>query len=677
MRRIDDVPIGAGRLAVSAALALALVPALGVAQETAGPGAEAEVPAREVEERTANDGNVILSGVPEVPPEISERLRPYQNTRSAGFAAWREDGEGIYIRTRFADVTQLHRVDVPGGARHQLTFEDEPVGGAEGRPGREEVLFSMDEGGGEFYQLFVLEPGSGAARRLTDGGSRNGAATWSRDGERLAFTSTRRNGRSNDIWVVAADDTASARVALEAPDGTYWAAVDWDATGERLLIGNYVSITDSRIHLLDLRTGEARRLAGGETGVHQPVAFGPDGNGIFLVTDRDSEFRRLAYMPLPEGPIEVLTEDIEWDVEGVVFSRDRRRAAFSVNEGGISRLYLLDPATRRHRRVEDVPVGILSGGGFSPDGGRLAFTLNTPSTPSDVFTLALGEDPLSHGEIERWTYSEVGGLDAETFVTPELIEYPTFDGRRIPAFLYTPPGPGPHPVIIRIHGGPESQTRPGFSSVFQSWISVLGAAVLDPNVRGSAGYGRTYVSLDDGMRREDSVRDIGALLDWIAARPELDEDRVVVYGGSYGGYMVLASLMHFGDRLRGGVDVVGISDFISFLENTESYRRDLRRPEYGDERDPEMRAFFERISPLRNADRITAPLFVIQGENDPRVPVTESEQIVRQVRANGHPVWYMKALNEGHGFARRENQDLMRDLVVLFLQRRLAADGGT
>jgi dipeptidyl aminopeptidase/acylaminoacyl peptidase len=173
------------------------------------------------------------------------------------------------------------------------------------------------------------------------------------------------------------------------------------------------------------------------------------------------------------------------------------------------------------------------------------------------------------------------------------------------------------------------------------------------------------------LLREDAFRDIGALLDWIATQPELDQSRVMVYGGSYGGYMVLASLMHYSDRLRGGVNIVGISDFITFLENTESYRRDLRRVEYGDERDPQMRAFFERISPLRNAERITAPLFVIHGQNDPRVPVSEAEQIVREVRANGYPVWYMNALNEGHGYARRENQDLMRDLVVLFFQEHL------
>jgi dipeptidyl aminopeptidase/acylaminoacyl peptidase len=625
------------------------------------------------EQRTANNGNVVLSGVPEVPPEIPARLQPYQNTRAASFADWTPDGDAIYISTRFANVAQLHRVASPGAARYQLTFGNEPIRGASRRPGNGELLYTADEAGGEFFQFFAFDPATGQARRLTDGPSRNTGATWSDDGVRLAFTSTRRDGRSNDIWVMSVDDTASARVVLESPDGTFWSAADWDPSGERLLVLNYVSIADSRIHLLDLRTGRHQRILGDprRPAAYYPAGFDREGRGIFLTTDRGGEFTQLAYQPLPRGRLEILTADIPWNVEDLVMSKDRSRAAFTLNEGGISRLYLLDPATRQFRRVETVPEGIISGGGFSPDGRQFAFTLNSAAGPADVYSLALAEDAFGHAELTRWTFSEVGGLNPETFVTPELIDFPSFDAGRIPAFVYRPRGAGPHPVVIHIHGGPEAQSRPGFSSVFQSWINEFGIAVIDPNVRGSAGYGRTYLSLDDGMLREDAVRDIGALLDWIATQPDLDQNRVMVYGGSYGGYMVLASLMHYSDRLRGGVNIVGISDFITFLENTESYRRDLRRVEYGDERDPQMRAFFERISPLRNAERITAPLFVIHGQNDPRVPVSEAEQIVREVRDNGYPVWYMNALNEGHGYARRENQDLMRDLVVLFFQEHL------
>jgi dipeptidyl aminopeptidase/acylaminoacyl peptidase len=376
-------------------------------------------------------------------------------------------------------------------------------------------------------------------------------------------------------------------------------------------------------------------------------------------------------MNLGSDRMEIITDDIDWDIENFVLSDDGTRAAFEVNEDAISRLYLMHPGTREYRRVEQIPTGLISGLSFSPDGRRLAMNINTAQTPSDVFTLELDDDPLTATGLTRWTYSEVGGLNTEEFVVPELIHYPTFDKREIPAFVFRPSAEGPHPVIVYIHGGPEGQFTPGFSSRTQLWISQLGAAVIAPNVRGSTGYGKEYVMLDNGFNREDSVKDIGALLDWIETQPDLDENRVMVYGGSYGGYMVLASLMHHSDRLRGAVDIVGISNFVTFLEKTQDYRRDLRRVEYGDERDPKMRAHQEKISPNNNAQRITAPLFVAQGQNDPRVPITESQQIVESVREAGYDVWYMMAKNEGHGFRKKENSDLYQQIVVMFFQKHL------
>ncbi len=250
-----------------------------------------------------------------------------------------------------------------------------------------------------------------------------------------------------------------------------------------------------------------------------------------------------------------------------------------------------------------------------------------------------------------------------------MIAWRSFDQREISGFLYRPRTPGPHPVIVQIHGGPESQFRPGFSSTIQYWVNELGVAVIAPNVRGSDGYGRDFLALDDGPLREDSVRDIGALLDWIGGQASLDKGRVVVYGGSYGGYMVLASMVQYNDRLAGAVDIVGISNFATFLENTSGYRRDLRRAEYGDERDPEMRAVFDRISPLNNIARVNKPMLVVHGFNDPRVPVSEAEQVYAAVRGNGGEAWLMIAMNEGHGFARRENQQSQREAETLFLRR--------
>lgn len=631
-----------------------------------------------LERRVVLDGTVVLEDVPEIPERIADALHRFQNVRSAALVDWAADGEGLFITTRFGDVVQLHRVAMPGGARTQLTFYDEPLNGVARRSGHPEVLFSMDEGGAEFFQLFLYDPASGEARRLTDGTSRNTGGEWSNDGSRLAYTSTRRDGRSNDVWVMEVADTSSARILVQAGDGAFWGAADWDPEGGRILVEHYVSIADSRIHLLDVATGELRRIAGGADAranwTSIEPAFTPDGRGAFIASDAESEFAHLGVLDLGSGEVRWITEAIPWDVEGFELSRDGTRAAFLVNQGAISRLYLLDPRSLEYAPVDGFPTGTIGDLAFSPDGRRLAIQISTPRTPSDVYVFGI-DAPTVAGELARWTYSEVGGLDTDSFVTPELVHYTTFDGREIPAFVYAPGGAGPHPVVVYIHGGPESQYRPSFSSTFQMWVKTLGAAVVAPNVRGSAGYGKTYVGLDNGRNREDSVRDIGALLDWIGTRSDLDPSRVAVYGGSYGGYMVLASLVHYSDRLRGGVDNVGISSFVTFLENTQDYRRDLRRAEYGDERDSEMRRHLESISPLAHADRIRAPLFVAQGANDPRVPVTEAEQIVREVRDNGHQVWYMKALHEGHGFDKKPNVDLFQQITVLFFEQNLLGQG--
>lgn len=638
--------------------------------------------AGEVTRTTANNGNLVMEDVPAIPAEIVENMNRYQNIRSAGFTGWTEDGRGIYITTRFGDLYQIHRVDMPGGARRQLTFFNEPVYSVSRQPDGSRLLFTRDAGGSEFAQIFALDPATGDARMLTDGESRNGAIVWDREGRRIAYQSTRRNGASNDIWIMDPDEPQKAEVVLESPDGTWWGPTEFSASGTKLLAANYVSITDARAHLVDLDSGAVTLLAGGpeDIGYNVPAGFDDANNGFWLLTDRGGEFTQLAWQSLePGAEPEIITGDIPWDVSEVAISHDRRRMAFTVNEGGTSALYLLDTRSRKYSRVDGIPIGLAGGLTFSPDDSRLGLTLNTPQTPSDSFTLELGKAPLDHGSLLRWTDSEVGGLDTSAFVTPSLVKYPTFDDvdgkpREIPAWIYKPRGNGPFPVVVLIHGGPESQARPSFKSTIQLWLKELGVAVVEPNVRGSSGYGKAYVGLDNGFRREDSVRDIGALLDWIEKQPDLDADRVAVFGGSYGGYMVLASAVHYSDRLRAGVDNVGISSFVTFLENTEDYRRDLRRVEYGDERDPQMRAHLEKISPLNNAGKIAIPLFVVQGQNDPRVPVTEAEQIVAALREQGQQVWYMNGLNEGHGFRRKENRDIYEQATVLFFEKFLVGE---
>ena len=628
----------------------------------------------DVERRTLFDGALVLENVPEIPKELRYDLYRFQNVRSAGLRAWSADGNSLFVATGFGAVDSLHRVDAPLGARRQLTFFDEPMGQVARQPGGNAMLFTQDAGGSEFAQVFRLDQDSGEATMLSDGESRNGALVWDRRGTRVAFQSTRRNGASNDVWIMNPDDPDSAEIVLEAPDGTWWGPTEFSHSGRHLLIANYVSITNSRTYLLDLDNGDLTLAAGGgeAESVNLPVAFDDENNGVWLITDQGSEFAHLAWRSLQaNAPVELVSDAIPWSVSDAAVSDDRKRMAFVTNENGRSHLYLLDPATREYQHVDDVPTGVISGMLFRPDGGALALTISTAQSPSDAYVLELGSDPLHAGSLTRWTESEVGGLDTTQFVIPELVHYSSFDERRIPAWIHRPRGDGPHPVVIRIHGGPESQARPGFSSTYQMWVAKLGAAVIQPNVRGSRGYGKTYLGLDNGFRREDAVRDIGALLDWIAEQPDLDAERVALYGGSYGGYMVLASAVHYSDRLRAVIDNVGISNFVTFLENTQDYRRDLRRQEYGDERDPAMRAHLQKISPLNNVEKIDAPMFVIQGENDPRVPVTEATQMVSALREQGHDVWYMNAFNEGHGYRRRENRDTMHQAMILFLRQHL------
>ncbi|MCO1334848.1 prolyl oligopeptidase family serine peptidase [Microbulbifer sp. OS29] len=636
-----------------------------------------------VDKRTENNGQLVLEDIPTIPPSIIEELNRYQNVRSASFRGWDMDGTGIYVSTRFGEVDQLHKVETAGGARRQLTFFDEPIGSIMTRPEHRQLAFTMDVGGNEYAQIFLFDAQSGSSEMITDGQSRNGAILWNKQGSAMAYQSTRRDGKSNDIWLTTfADGQREERLILQSEDGSWWGPSAFSQSGSQLLVMQYISSTRSKVHLLTLDSGELSLLAGdGEKDSRNfPAGFSYDGGSVYVVSDRGGEFTQLIRKDLSSGNETVITADIPWDISSFTLSEDGRRGAFVANENGISSLYLYEPRSDRYHKVDSLPIGVIGGIKFNPKGDKLALSLNTPKTPTDSFVLELNRRPLSSGDLTRWTFSEVGGLNTEYFVEPKLIHYPTFDQendkpRKIPAFVYKPRNPkGPVPVIISIHGGPEGQYRPVFSSKYQLWLEKLGVAVIAPNVRGSAGYGKSYLAMDNGYEREGSVKDIGALLDWIATQPDLDAERVAVFGGSYGGYMVLASSVYYSDRLKAAVDIVGISNFVTFLTNTKSYRRDLRRVEYGDERDPQMRAFLEKISPNNHVEKIQVPMFVVQGQNDPRVPVTEAEQIVAALRKNGNQVWYMNALNGGHGYRKKENNDAFTQATALFFAEHLLTD---
>ena len=630
----------------------------------------AEAPTRREE------GKLVLEGIPEIPVDTSQRLTRYRNVRSASLAGWHPSGKGILITTRFAETPQVHWVQEPGATRRQLTFFDEPVRGVAATPSdlREGFLFRKDVGGSEFYQYYWFDLVSYNWRIVTDGISRNKGAVWANDGNRFAYSTTRRNGRDYDLHVVDMRRPGESVSILE--EGGAWFVADWSPDDSKLLVARYVSINETHPYLLDIRSKKLMRFDPGRGRVaYGATRFSKDGKGVYYTSDRDSEYRQLRYHDLASGKNQVLTGHIPWDIGAFALSKDGRYLAFSVNEDGISRLYMRNLRAGKNIKLPKIPVGQVGSLSFHPSDHRLGMVLNTPQTPGDVYSL-----DIQKRELVRWTYSEAGGLRTDELVVPRLIRYETFDEvdgnpRTIPAFYYEPKGSGPHPVLVDIHGGPESQRRPFFNSRVQYLVNELGVAVLQPNVRGSRGYGKSYLKLDNSFLRENAVKDIGALLDWITKRKELDAERVAVYGGSYGGYMVLASMVHFSDRIRAGIDVVGISNFVTFLENTQPYRRDLRRAEYGDERNPEMREFLLKISPIRRAAEITKPIFIAQGLNDPRVPASESEQMVRIMREAGGTVWYLVAKNEGHGFFKKSNLDIFEAVLSLFLERHLLEDG--
>ena len=616
--------------------------------------------------------------VPEVPPELFAKLAQYQSVRGAAFRGWAPDGTGILINTRFGNSSQLHRVYEPAGRREQITFFDEPVSGRFVPKATDgSILMMMDSGGNENDQVHLLDRRNFKTTLLTDGKSRNKLGAVRSDGSQAIVSSNQRNGRDTDLFLLDLRRPDSMKSVMQVEKQT-WNTHDWSLDGKTLLLSRFVSANESYPAMLDVQTGQRTDLPFPSAGLSAigSMAFAADGKTILISTDAESEFRRLARFDLATKKYTWLTDDMPWDVTDIAVEKESGSVAFTLNEDGATRLFLV--GLNDVKSELKIPLGIVSGIEFSPDGTRLGFTLARPDAPPDAYSIL-----LKTGELTRWTFSEVGGLNPDSFVTPTRIQFKSFDGRMIPAYYFKPKRrpdvqePSTNaihlkiPVYISIHGGPESQYQPFFSPIIQFYLNELRIAVICPNVRGSSGYGKTYLKLDNAEKREDSVKDIGALLDWIGQQPELDPSRIAVAGGSYGGYMTLASLTHFGDRIKAGIDVVGIANFITFLEKTAGYRVDLRRAEYGDERDPQMKAIFEKISPLNNAEKIKSALLVVHGRNDPRVPFYEAEQIAAKVRSSGRNVWTVFANNEGHGFSKKDNSDYQRAVEVLFLQKHL------
>ncbi len=627
----------------------------------------------------APNEHLKAEGIPPIPASLVAKVAPYTEFKPTSAVSWHPKLRELVVARRAGNVTQLHRVAKPGADPRRITEYAEPVrNGAYLAKAPDTLVFTRDSGGNEQQQLYRLDPGATSAVLLTDPARKHQAAGMTHARDRLLIDSTdvdktgKREKPTIDLTLFDPLDPPKARKIAKLP-GTGWGDFSFSFDDKRLAMLEYISVNESYVWLMDVATGERKRVfpPEGDTPPRpifsSDLNFARDGNGVFLSTDRDGEFRKLAYLDLGSGRLAYFGEGGDWDVEEIALAPDGRTLAVITNEGGVGALRLYDAQTRRALPRPALPIGGASRLVWHENSRDLAVTLSSAQSPGDAYSIDVADNSVT-----RWTESKAPGIDASKFRGAERIEWKSFDGLAIGGFI-TRPSPkfsGKRPVIVSIHGGPEAQARPGFFGRWNYFIDELGIALIEPNVRGSTGYGKTFVTLDNGMKREDSVKDIGALLDWIGTQPDLDADRVVVAGGSYGGYMVLGVATLFPERIAGTIDIVGIANFVSFLENTESYRRDLRRVEYGDERDPAMRAFLARISPVNNAQKIKAPLLVAQGRNDPRVPYTEAEQIVAAARRNGVPVGYLLADNEGHGFAKKENVDFLFYAMVAFVEKR-------
>ena len=632
----------------------------------------------------APNGNLVVQGIPPVPQSLVQQVAKYTDFRGHTLVDWHPTRRELLVAHRKAggDTAQLFRVAQPMAEPEQLTDFADPVTSAryEPREGRY-IVFERSAGGSEADQIYRLDLDTRQVALLTEPSERHGIEEWLHLSSQLLISSlpldrTAQNGTRTSVTQTLtlldpANPTARRRLAELPGGGWSVGGVSWD--DKQVVLNRFISANESQVWLLGLATGRTTQIlpapGSKDRGVHLAVGFKRDNTGLFVVSDREGEFRELSFYRFATKRFRPITRHIPWDVSGGAVTEDGRLIALRTNVEGRDELRLFDGHSLKELPAPTLPGGSVRATGFHRKLGELAFVMNSPKGPSEIHSLV----PAT-GATQQWTRAYAPpGVDTTQFSDQEVVRWKSFDGRTISGLIMQPPArfTGKRPVLVLIHGGPESQAKMGFLGRFNYFVNELGIAIIEPNVRGSSGYGKTFLTLDNGLKREDSVRDIGALLDWIATQPQLDASRVLVAGGSYGGYMSLASAAHYADRIAGAIDIVGISNFVSFLQNTESYRRDLRRVEYGDEREPAMREFLHRISPLTQAHRITKPLFVVQGRNDPRVPYTEAEQIVAKARENQTPVWYLRAENEGHGFARKENADFEFYATVLFLQQTL------
>jgi dipeptidyl aminopeptidase/acylaminoacyl peptidase len=612
---------------------------------------------------------LVFDSVPPIDPKLSARISAYLVGRDASLLAWLPDNS-LLISTRFSDLPQVHRVSAPLGMREQLTWFADPVtqvltspsGPADG------FVFLMEHNADGLPQLYYYDFAAHESRMLTKGTGRHGSPLWSADGQHVVFTGNDRDGVTQDIFMTEPGAATAPHLAVAGRDRP-WFPLDWSPDGQKLLLWQPGSNDQSDLYIGNVNTGSVlpADAAGKHLGIRQ-ASFSADGRGIYFSSVDDGDFAQMRYLDLVTHEARDVTAAIPWDIVDFQVGVDGRYLAYVTNDSGRDRLTVLDSQSKLELSPAGLPEGRISGLHFDHTGQLLAFAAEGPQSPSDVYVF----EP-ARNQLIRWTHSEPGAVNPQNFVPAQLVQYPTFDRgksgpRLIPAFVYRPRTPGPHPVLIDIHDGPAGQFRPGFDAFIQFAVNELGYVVIAPNIRGSTGYGKSYADLDNGPGREDALRDLGALLVWIGMQKDLNHAQVAVMGQSYGGFMALAMLATYGDRLSGGIIVDGYASLPSYVADGSLSDVADRRVEFGDVHDPQALAELNRLSPLNNLAQIRKPVLVFQGLQDSAAQVQQAGQIVAGLRARGRVAWYVTARNEGHDIVHAANREAWLATVAQFLK---------
>jgi len=540
-------------------------------------------------------------------------------------------------------------------------------------PNHNYFLYQVDESGDEDYQLFLYNISTNQSKPLSEKGDKTYDPFWNPNSKQIAYKSNKETQAVVDLYIRNISDLSYEYLLFKdfSDDGMIY---DWSSDKNLIIAAKVVSENYKLLYFINDQSYEVEQLNADKRNIAYAAAqFIPNQNACLIVSDEFSEFLQLHYYDLAKKEFTTITTEIPWNVEAMTVDKYGAKAAFSVNEDGLSKLYILDLQTLKYRKVSDFPEGIIRDLIINPKGTKVGFNFYSSTFYKKIY----GYD-IKRGILNQYTRKGIEQSDSITFTKAEKFTFKSIDSdtnqeHQIPAFIYKSNKQN-SPVFIDIHGGPEYQIRAYFNGFYQYLVNELGITVVVPNIRGSNGYGKSYMKMDDGFNRENAIEDVGALLDWIKVQDDLDTNHVAIFGESYGGYVVLSSLAHYPERIKCGIDGFGISNWITFLNNTSDYRRDLRRVEFGDERNPEMRQYLEQISPVNDVDKINSPLLIFQGQNDPRVNWREAEQIYELLNSNKKEVWYVLAKDEGHGYQKYYNYQLKRNLTISFLMKHLLVE---